>query len=889
MTTIHAKKGKNDITVYGDVEIIDDKTNSQYYVKNHGQESHNEFLFAAGSGKDTIYDSNVNDSLHFSDVDLSGIRFTNSGKDNDLVVKKNNNKDTITLVNYFGSDSKLNNIETQEAESTISSNWIEISNKGEINGIQDKNYASYITGSSNADTINAGLGENQIQAGKGDDTIIFKNKKLNDVEEFNRVGMLKGDGNDTIKLNFDGGDVTEGMLEALPQLYFDTDVDFSYSKEKNDLIIKATHNEKGNKYETVRIEDYFDNNENNIKTLVKNGIELNKGFETVISTVNLSDEVETYPLTINGVNARTYFDDKTLPNDIYIYNGSVYDDVITGSTKVDEMFVYGGENIITTGKSGGTYISSTNEGDDYYTVTSLTSGTIISDDGGENTIQINGINKNDIHLYADVNESLAYVNSSNINAIKNINKDNVYSFTKTAKGVLDYNGTVEHVCVADSKGENIKNINYEEIENVAADLQGEVNHYVNYLKNNFGINVNSAIEILTASTKNLNSLQKKALTSVQSELTQLYKTSYLGTSDSNAYTLKKGNHYIGSGAGSDTYTFSGSFGYADATDRYNHETNIYTSLSEHETDTIKITKYAFSKDNLTADFDFDDNRLILNAYDTDKKGSYKNTISYYNDDIINRNDRNLVIKDKSGQYSVIATTNEYNSNWENNDKKINHLAFIKSTQDAFINSNTGYNQITLFKADGVDPEHRTAFSYHYNGGHDIINSTSEFSDDEYMINFTSNSDVRITDADGVDSLDISSTSGKFNVDSLRLILNVEYDTELEEYVTGSYSLVSTSNLKTSNLTFIDGEFVSKKGVTVNGDMETVRVANNVINMNKWTDYISEQVATFLNVNHYSSAAEVFENGSSQDVKQLVGIYNRAYSDIPDLAPALEVG
>lgn len=880
MTTIHAKKGRNDITVYGDIEIIDDKNNSQYYVKNHGQESHNEFLFATGSKKDTIYDSNANDSIHFNDTDLSGIHFTNSGKDNDLVIKKNNNKDTITLVNYFGTDSKLDNIETQEEASTISSNWIEISNKGEINGIQDKNYASYITGSNGKDTINAGLGENQIQAGKGDDTIIFKNKKLNDVEEFNKVGMLKGDGNDTIILNFDGGDVTEGMLEGLPQFYFDTDVEFSYFKEKNDLIIKASHDEKGKKYETVRIADYFDNNENNIKTLVEDGISLNKGVEVLVSTVNLSDDVETSLLNINGVSARTYFDDKTLPNDIYIYNGSVYDDVITGSTKVDEMFVYGGTNFITTGKSGGTYVSSTNNGTDFYTVTNLTSGTIISDDGGENTIQINGINKNDIHLYADVNESLAYVNSSNINAIKNIKKDNIYTFTKTARGVLDYNGTVENIYVADSKGNNIKNINYEEIGEVATDLQGEVNRYVNYLKNNFGINVNSAIEILTAPTKNLNSLQKKALTSVQRELTQLYKSSYLGTSDNNAYTLKKGNHYIGSGSGSDTYTFSGSLGYTDSTGRDNHETNIYSSLEANETDTIKITKYAFSKDTLTANFDFDENCVILNAYDIDKKGIYQNTISYYNEDIINSNNKKLVIKDQSGLYSVVATTNEYNSNWLNNDKKINHLAFIKSTEDAFINSNTGYNQITLFKADGVTEEERTAFSYHYNGGHDVVKSTSEFSDDEYMINFTSNSDVRISDEDGVDSLDISSTSNKFNVDSLRMMLNVEYNEDLEDYVTGSYSFVAKSNLKKSNVTFVGDEFVSKKGVNVSGDMETVRIANDVINMDVWTNYISEQVATFLNVNHYSSTAEVFEYGSKQDISQLVGIYNKAYSEIP---------
>ena len=880
MTTVYAKKGRNDITVYGDVEIIDDKTNSQYYVKNHGQESNNEFFFAAGSGKDTIYDSNAKDSLHFSNANLADIHFTNSGKGDDLVIKKNNNKDTITLVNYFGSDSKLNDIETQEEISTISSNWIEISNKGEINGIQNKNYSSYITGSNGKDTINAGLGENQIQAGKGDDTIIFKNKELNDVEEFNRVGMLKGDGNDTIILNFDGGDVTEGKLEGLPQFYFDTDVEFSYFKEKNDLIIKASHDEKGKKYETVTIADYFSNTDNNIRSLVEDGIALKKGFETVISTVNLSDEVKTSLLNIKGIKARAYFNDRTLPADLNIYNGSVYNDVITGSSQVDEMFVYGGTNFITTGKSGGTYVSSTNNGTDFYTVTNLTSGTVIDDNGGEDTIQINGINKNDIHLYADVNDSLGYLNKSNVNSIKNVKTDTIYNFTKTAKGVLDYNGSIENVYVADSKGTNEKIISHTEIGEVATDLQGEVNRYVNYLKDNFGINVNSAIEILTTPTKNLNSLQKKALTSVQSELTQLYKESYLGTSDDNSYTLKKGNHYIGSGSGSDTYTFSGTLGYADSTDRYNHETNIYTSLLEDQTDTIKIKRYAFSKDTLTANFDFDENCVILNAYDADKKGAYVNTISYHNDDIINQNDRKLVIKDQSGQYVVVATTNEYNSNWLNNDKKINHLAFIKSTEDAFINSNTGYNQITLFKADGVTEEERTAFSYHYNGGHDVVKSTSEFSDDEYMINFTSNSDVRISDEDGVDSLDISSTSNKFNVDSLRMMLNVEYNEDLEDYVTGSYSFVAKSNLKKSNVTFVGDEFVSKKGVTVNGDMETVRIANTAVNMNVWTNYISEQVATFLNVNHYSSTAEVFADGSKQDVNQLIGIYNKAYSDIP---------
>lgn len=879
-TEIKGKKGKVEINVYGDVDIIDEKSNSQYYVNNHGQESHNNFKFGSGSGKDVIYTPNANDSITFTEENLLDVTFTNSGKDDDLVIKKH--KDTITLSDYFISDSKLNNIATPSSASTITANWIVIDGKGNINGIQNKNYASYITGSSGKDNITAGLGENQIKAGKGDDTITFKNKKLAEIGEFNRVGMVKGDGNDTITLNFDGGDVTEGKLEGLPQFYFDTDVNFSYAKENNDLIIKASHDQKGNSAETVKIKDYFSNTDYNIKTLVDNGIALNKGFENITSTLNLSNEIKTAEhIIINGISAKEFYNDNKQKSDLYIYQGSIYNDSVTGSTKVDEIHVYGGNNNITTGMSGGTIVTSLNTGNDNYTVSNISSGTLIYDDGGEDVMQINGVSKNDLHLYADTTAVLGYMNTACINGIKNIKSDTDYNFAKTLKGVIDNNGGIEHVYVADAKGMNVKQINNTDIVNVANDLRTDVTAHLNYLKDIAGLNYATAFETLHVNTKNMNKLQKNVLTSVQKELTELYNTSYIGSSDANSYTLKKGNHYIGSGAGNDTFKFSGVLGYEDAIERVNHQTKIYSSLSEHETDNIEFSNYSFEKGNLTSNFNFDDNSLVFNTYDTDKAGiDYKNTIYYYNNDILNANDKNVFVKDKSRKYSVVATTNEYNSNWLNNESKINHLAFIKSKDDAYINSNKGYNYITLTKADGVDAGHRTAFSYYYNGGHDIIKSSSEFCDDEYMINYTSNADVRITDAGGTDSIDISSSSSKFKVDSLRMMLNVEYDADKAKYVTGSYSLVSTSNLTKSNVTFVDDEFVSKKGVTVNGDIETVKIAKTAVNMTTWTNYISEQVESFLSANKYLSTAQVFENGSSQDIKTLINIYNKSYSEIP---------
>ena len=571
-----------------------------------------------------------------------------------------------------------------------------------------------------------------------------------------------------------------------------------------------------------------------------------------------------------------------LPKDYVIYTGSNYNDVVNGiNGKIEYVILPGGDNKITTAKNGGMFVDSLGTGSDSYDVMSLNKGTIINDSGGTSDyLKINNVNIKDFHILADVGNvnMVGYVNSSGISAVKKLKTDSVYHVTKTLKGIIDYNGSMEGVTLITSKG-NATGILLSDVNNVSTGLRGEVQTVINYLKTTSGLIYKSALDIMTAKTKGLSSSQKTALKTAQKTLTEVYKTSFIGNSEDNTYTIKSGNHYLGSGTGNDKFTFSGKLGYKDDLNRTVHQTLINSTTLNGQTDNILLKNYSLEQKTLNANFDFTKNQLMLSAFDSDKNGNYITEIGYTNDSLKNKENQ-LLLKDKKKTYDIVVYDKVCTEEWMSaSEKTKNHLAFFDTTEKVTVNSNKGYNLIVSESSAAVDAN-RGSLTYKYNGGHDIVQSLSAYSNDTYSVDFGANTDVVITDNGGADTLTLmSSTKSKFGVDSLRLMLNVQYNKQTGLYEKGSYSLVDKSNVNKGNIVVQENVFNVKKGLTVEGTMENVKVAKDDINMDNWINYISERVETFLKISGYDSSASVFENGSKQDINSLIEIYNTGYSNI----------
>lgn len=464
--TVYGKKGKVKITETGEVDVMDNSANTTYLVQNKPGSS-NTFMFEKGSGKDVIVGSDSDDFLSFEDGEVI---LTKTGKSNDLVIKKNENKDSVTLKDYFTSNDRIDGFSTGEDHYSISDQTIYVSGKGTIEGAIG--FDNYIEGSKKADKIYMNGSSNIADGGKGNDTYYIT---YDNVEMQNQIRINKGDGNDTLTIVEDDdkdysvydeyGYSVDKEYYGVPEILFDEDAEFSYSKELTDLIITATHAD--GKKETVRVTNYFEmeGEINSEQSKAKDGLRVSTVAEDAVETV-VKDALEDgeITMTVSGQKVSQLLswlkktEGFTLPKGIKIpkalknitaFVGSEYNDVFEGTNGKDVMVSFAGDNEFTTGNKGQTVIMSMGESDadttsdDIYNVSSFTAGTVIVDNGGNDKVTVKGVDVNDIHM-AGVNGDMLdgtsiafFTDTKGISNLASINIPKIYKKVMEVMSVVN--------------------------------------------------------------------------------------------------------------------------------------------------------------------------------------------------------------------------------------------------------------------------------------------------------------------------------------------------------------------------------------------------------------------------------------------------------------------
>lgn len=313
-TIITGKRGTVKITEVDDVTINDTKDNTTYVVANKNGEvkGKNTFKFSANSGTDVIQGYDSSDTLVFEGAkDLS---YSKTGAGKDLIINKNFDyddekyKDKITLKNYFASD--------DVSIGGVNINSLYISGSGKLNGTK---YSDVIIGSKKADKITTGAGNDEIDAGKGKDTITIDGSGKKDLI------FVDGDGNDTVVMNNNTAEVKLDLSEK-------NDGIDEYTKSGNDLSITTFYeNAKGKEIkETVTVKNVFDAKK----------CDISKVSVEDYSLKSLDDELSSTTLTVKGVRN--------------VFEGSKYKDEIVGTKKADTITTGNGDDEIYAGKGNDT-------------------------------------------------------------------------------------------------------------------------------------------------------------------------------------------------------------------------------------------------------------------------------------------------------------------------------------------------------------------------------------------------------------------------------------------------------------------------------------------------------------------------------------------------------
>ncbi len=985
---VHGKKGKVKITEEGMVNVLDNSTNSTYLVQNKPG-SENTFIFESGSGKDVIIGSDRDDFLSFVDDDL---KFTKAGNSNDLVIKKNSDKDSVTLKDYFASDDRIIGFDIDNALNYMYDQTIYVSGKGKIEGAEG--FHNVITGSKKADKIYANGSTNVVEGGKGNDTYYFNIDRT--AEHRNQIIINKGDGNDTVVVEKIEDTDYDGKYYGIPEILFNEEADFTYSKEFNDLIITATHAD-GTK-EMVRVTDYFDIE--SVSNIYEDpSLYTQKDVLTLVSgenTVNVNDvlfnsDAQIEVKSIKASKLLEYFvkeEEIDLPKglkipkalkDINVFLGSEGNDIFNGTKGKDVMISFGGNNTFTTGAKGQTVMLSTdNHSNDTYTVNSFTAGTVVVDGGGNDTITIKGVDVNDIHMasmfgdtsfafltdtkgvsnlasidipkvYEKVMEVMSVIGSfddddadaatikemvKTINSALNmipglINKvrgvgiyaegsnDYDYDYNTGIETVTETTSNIfENITVVDKNG-NEQTISQHDMEVYQVLMLNKLMTYVanaqaKLVENGFLPEDSDIEDVLTyILTKPATKAEKKMYNQVKNGFFDLFKNMYIGTSGDNEYTVKKFDNGVDivSGTGNDKFVFKGDIGNTAGI-----QYNIVSDLGENDVDSIELKNYSFDKNTLFSNNLVNKsgdnvyfNGLELNAFNA-KKDTFASVNYYINGiseddgyDITTNKFEGLTITDADRTYNVTAEYNAGNLayDWSTEDEaSVNHYAVMVANNSSVV-SNGAYNVISA-NSFASSPEDNASFTYTYGGGHDVVSSSNDFSNDTYTVgSFDKNTRLIVSDMGMSDNNDTLTISEGYN--NARLFFNVDVDGNVD---TTTFSIISAENMNKGNFSVYGvgdySMFNVNNGIsfvmnmdawdtddtTWSSGIEHLYYGENEVQMDNVVAALAAEVSSWLadNSHGYTDVADVLNNGSKSDIAALLAIYNNFDMNEPILMP-----
>nr|WP_159465623.1 calcium-binding protein [Scandinavium goeteborgense] len=207
-----------------------------------GGEGSDAYIFRVGDGQDRISDkatSSVN-TLVFEGSDIAKAVLEKSG--NDLLIRAWGGSDTLTLSNYFISESyrQFDMVfgDTTLTVSDLAAMGFPVYGNDSVNSLSGWDNDDTLLGYGGNDTLNGGKGNDSLDGGTGNDSL--SGGEGSDAYIF-RIGDGQDRVNDTYKngvntLVFEGADITQAMIE----------------KSGNDLLIRAWGGS-----DTLTLSNYF--------------------------------------------------------------------------------------------------------------------------------------------------------------------------------------------------------------------------------------------------------------------------------------------------------------------------------------------------------------------------------------------------------------------------------------------------------------------------------------------------------------------------------------------------------------------------------------------------------------------------------------------------------
>lgn len=332
-----------------------------------GGKDEDKFVFEGNFSEDTIKDGSNEDSIEFSDLKLSQLKFFKNGNNLEIRNTENVNNKVIVL-NYFKTKQEkriekltvLKEDESATEDILLSTQPITITGKGSISGSKDADdilgseTKDTIKGNDGNDTINAGKGNDNIYGGKGNDTFVF----------------AVSDGVDTIK---------DATIEDTIQF---TDLELenlSFIRNGNNLDIYNTEDEK----DKIVVANYFKTKEN-------------ARIDKLVDSTETEYSIKNQTIYITGKGKINGFadDDNILGSDTSdTIKANAGNDVITSVAGNDNIYGGKGNDTINAGTGNNMIYFSTGDGND-----------IIKNGNGKDTLVFSNEKKID-------NISLSYNNS----------------------------------------------------------------------------------------------------------------------------------------------------------------------------------------------------------------------------------------------------------------------------------------------------------------------------------------------------------------------------------------------------------------------------------------------------------------------------------------------